>query len=157
MARTTLAGFALGDEVEIVAGPERGKRGRIVRLYAANTMYHQRADVDDGESAVTLSVPLAGLRKARPRVEVAASEAHIAAGRTDHIAAEPSEAFPIKMVSKADGTVEYCTMAYAVQRLSGYYRLDGEDAEDADIADWIERRLREGTPLQTISFFYRLA
>lgn len=75
--------------------------------------------------------------------------AHIAAGRLDHISPTKSDEFPIQLTSKDDGTSEFCTVAYAVDRLSGYYRDDPEG--------WIEATLLEGTPLQTISFVYKLA
>lgn len=79
---------------------------------------------------------------------------HIAAGRTDHISQTRSDEFPIKLTSRKDGSVEFCTLAYAIERLSGYYRLEDDDTE-ADVAEWIERRLGEGKQLSTMSFIYQ--
>lgn len=72
---------------------------------------------------------------------------HIAAGRLDHISQTPSEAFPVKLTSKADGGVEFATMEYAVNRLGGYYAMRDDE---------IESHLRAGFKMQTISFIYQV-
>lgn len=48
---------------------------------------------------------------------------------------------------KGPGNDEYVTVAYAVDRLGGYYDLTPEE---------IERGLLAGTQFQTFSFIYRL-
>ena len=71
-----------------------------------------------------------------------------AAMNTDHVNSVQTDRHVVEMTSRSDGTSEWCTIEYAIERLRGYY--------NDDPPGWIEDAIRTGTMLRTVSFLYRI-
>lgn len=72
---------------------------------------------------------------------------YVGPGRLDHIGPEQSPKFPVRCMSRENGSVEWVTMEFALNRLDGYY----DEAED-----FVETTLRSGVPMGTFSFIYQM-
>lgn len=72
----------------------------------------------------------------------------VGAGNVEHVSPMRTDRHVVRCSPRDGAEDEWVTVEYACSRLAGYYRDDPPG--------WIEQTIRAGTPLQTISFVYRL-